>query len=88
MNMFMMIAVLPKLVEDIVKSKNVRIDNMLADGAYDSNAAVFKSFAAENRILPCIKVRKNAKVNKKINNILEIYEIYVSEIRFTKMVER
>jgi hypothetical protein len=86
--MFMMIAVLPKLVEDIVKSKNVRIDNMLADGAYDSNAAVFKSFAAENRILPCIKVRKNAKVNKKINNILEIYEIYVSEIRFTKMVER
>ncbi|HXS59410.1 MAG TPA: hypothetical protein VN703_01190 [Candidatus Sulfopaludibacter sp.] len=79
---------LPKLVEDIVKSKNVRIDNMLADGAYDSNAAVFKSFAAENRILPCIKVRKNAKVNKKINNILEIYEIYVSEIRFTKMVER
>ena len=38
--MFMMIAVLPKLVEDIVKSKNVRIDNMLADGAYDSNVAV------------------------------------------------
>ena len=56
MNMFMMIAVLPKLVEDIVKSKNVRIDNMLADGAYDSNAAVFKSFAAENGILPCIKL--------------------------------
>ena len=79
---------LSKLVVDIIKSKKVRVDNILADGAYDSNAAVFKSFAAENRILPCIKVRKNAKVNKKINNILEIYEIYVSEIRFTKMVER
>jgi len=42
----------------------------LADGAYDSNVAVFKCFAADNGILPCIKVRKNAKVNKKINNIL------------------
>jgi hypothetical protein len=48
--------VLPKLVEDIVKSKKVGVDNILADGAYDSNAAVFKSFAAENGILPCIKL--------------------------------
>jgi len=61
--------VLPKLVEDIVKSKNVRIDNILADGVYDSNA-VFGCLAADNEILPCVKVRKNAKVNKKTNNIL------------------
>ena len=67
--MFMMIAVLPKLVEDIIKSKKVRIDNILADGAYDNNAAVFKCLAADNGILPCIKVRKNARVNKKTNNI-------------------
>jgi len=60
---------LPKLVEDIIKSKKVRIDNILADGVYDSNAAVFKCLAADNGILPCIKVRKNAKVDKKTNNI-------------------
>jgi hypothetical protein len=59
---------LPRLVEDIIKSKDVRIDNILADGAYDSNA-VF-GYLADNGIFPCIKVRKNAKVNKKTNHIL------------------
>jgi len=69
--------VLPKLVEDIIKSKNVRIDNILADWAYDSNAAVFGCLAADNEILPCVKVRKNAKVNKKTNHILRnLSELY------------
>ena len=29
--------VLPKLVEDIIKSKNMIVGKILADGAYDSN---------------------------------------------------
>ena len=40
---------------------------VFADGAYDSNA-VFKCLA-DNGILPCIKVRRNARV-KKTNHIL------------------
>src|SRR5689334_11527773 len=52
--------VLPKLVDDIVKSKNITVGKIIADGAYDSNA-VFKCLA-DSGILPCIKVRKNAKV--------------------------
>src|SRR3954471_1343751 len=59
---------LPRLVEEIIKSKDVRIDNILADGACESNA-VFKCLA-DNEILLYVKVRKNAKVNKKTNHIL------------------
>jgi hypothetical protein len=59
---------LPRLEEESIKSKDVRIENILADGAYDSNA-VFKCLA-DNEILPYVKVRKNAKVNKKTNHIL------------------
>ena len=55
--------VLPKLVDDIVKSKNITVGKIIADGAYDSNA-VFKCLA-DSGILPCIKVRKNAKVGWK-----------------------
>ena len=58
--------VLPRLVEDIIKSKYVRIHKVLADGAYDSNA-VFRVLA-DGRIMPCIKVRRNARA-KKTNNI-------------------
>ena len=57
--------VLPKLVDDIVKSKNITVDKIIADGAYDSNA-VFE-YLADNGILSCIKVRRNARV-KKTNN--------------------
>jgi len=59
--------VLPKLVDDIVKSKNITVGKIIADGAYDSNA-VFKCLA-DSGILPCIKVRKNAKVRWKKGNI-------------------
>src|SRR6478609_5706121 len=58
--------VLPKLVDNIIKSKDMRIDKVFADGAYNSNA-VF-SCLAYNGIFPCIKVRRNANVNKKTNN--------------------
>jgi hypothetical protein len=59
--------VLPKLVEDVKNSKNITVvGKVFADGAYDSNA-VFECLA-DNGILPCIKVRRNARV-KKANNI-------------------
>jgi hypothetical protein len=66
--------VLPRLVEDIIKSKDVVIDKVLADGAYDSNA-VFKCLA-DSGILPCIKLRKNAKfksTNHVLRNLSVIY---------------
>jgi len=59
---------LPQFVEDITKSKNIAICKIIADGAYDSNT-VFKCLT-DSGILPCIKVRKNAKVNEKTNHIL------------------
>jgi transposase len=58
--------VLPKLVDNIIKSKDMRIDKVFADGAYISND-VFRCLA-DNGVLPCIKVRRNANINKKTNN--------------------
>ena len=58
----------------IAKSKHVTVGKIIADGAYDSNA-VFKCLA-DSGILPCIKVRKNAKV-KKTNHLLEICRLYL-----------
>ena len=67
---------LPKIVDAIAKSKHVTVDKIIADGAsYDSNA-VFKCLA-DSGILPCIKVRKNAKLketNHFLRNILVIYQ--------------
>jgi hypothetical protein len=56
---------LPKIVDAIAKSKHITVGKILADGAYDSNA-VFGCLA-DNGILPCVKVRRNARV-KKTNN--------------------
>jgi transposase len=60
--------VLPKIVDTIAKSKHITVGKIIADGAYDSNA-VFKCLADSGGILPCIKVRKNAKL-KKTNHFL------------------
>jgi len=62
---------LSKLVVDIIKSKKVRIDNILGDGP----TIVMPLFlnVLQQTMGSChalIKVRKNAKANKKINNIL------------------
>src|SRR3954463_11214913 len=65
--------VLPKLVEDIKKSKHMIVGKILADGAYDSNA-VFGCLT-DNGIMSCIKVRKKAKVkntNHNLRNLLVI----------------
>ncbi len=61
---------LPQLVEDIIKSDGMTtaIGKLFADGAYDSND-IFRCLS-DNGILPCIKVRKNAKVRLKKGHIL------------------
>jgi hypothetical protein len=60
---------LPELVNGVIKSdKKITIGKLLADGAYDSND-IFK-YLGDNGILPCIKVRKNARVRWKKGSIL------------------
>ena len=56
---------LPELVKNVIKSdsRKITIGKLFADGAYDSND-IFRCLA-DNGILPCIKVRKNAKVGLK-----------------------
>ncbi len=58
---------LPELVDDIIKSDKI-IGKLFADGAYDNND-IFR-YLFDNGILPCIKVRKNARVRWKKGNIL------------------
>jgi hypothetical protein len=67
--------VLPKLVESIAKSKNITVGKIITDGSYDSNY-VFRCLE-DNGILPCIKIRKNAKVRLKQVTYLEIYRLYL-----------
>src|SRR4051794_22417514 len=56
---------LPELVQNIIKSNDMTtttIDKLFADGAYEGNE-IFRNLAVDNGIfLPCIKLRKNAKV--------------------------
>jgi hypothetical protein len=63
---------LPELVDGILKSNDMTttttIDKLFADGAYEGNE-IFR-ILGDNGILPCIKVRKNAKVRWKKGNIL------------------
>ena len=52
---------LPELVENNIESDIVTaIGKLFADGAYDNNDAF--RYLSDNGILPCIKVRKSAKV--------------------------
>ena len=65
---------LPGLIDGVIKSDNMTttaattIGKLFADGAYDSNA-VFRCLS-NNRIIPWIKLRKNAKVRWKKGNTL------------------
>ncbi len=55
---------LPELIDNIIESDSVTsIGKLFADGAYDSND-VFR-YTADNGILPCIKVRNNARIRWK-----------------------
>jgi hypothetical protein len=60
--------VLPELVDNIIKSNKIVGKLFADDGAYDGNN-IF-NYIADNGILPCIKVRKNARVGWKKGNIL------------------
>ncbi|MER5176175.1 MAG: IS5 family transposase, partial [Candidatus Nitrosocosmicus sp.] len=56
---------LPQLVDDIIKSdRKLTIGKIFADGAYDNND-IFRCLSDNGMLLPCIKVRKNAKVRLK-----------------------
>ncbi len=61
---------LPELVENIIQSDSMTpaIGKLFGDGAYEGND-IFR-YLADNGILPCIKVRKNARVRWKKGNIL------------------
>jgi hypothetical protein len=58
------------LIENIIKSNNnmIPIGKLFADGAYDGNE-IFRTLG-DNGILPCIKVRKNARLRWKKGDIL------------------
>ena len=61
---------LPELVDDIIKSDNMTtLGKLFADGAYDNND-IFRCLSDNGILLPCIKVRKNAKVRLKKGHIL------------------
>jgi hypothetical protein len=62
--------VLPELVNAIIKlDKKITIVELFADdGAYEGNY-IFR-YLGDNRILPCIQVRKNTKVRWKKEHIL------------------
>ena len=51
---------LPELVDSILKSDKT-VGKLFGDGAYDNNT-IF-GHLSDNGILPCIKVRKNSKVD-------------------------
>jgi hypothetical protein len=60
---------LPELVDNIIKSDGMTTTGKLfADAAYEGND-IFR-YLSDNGILPCIKVRKNAKVRWKKGNFL------------------
>ena len=72
MNMFMTVKHYPELVDDIIKSdRKTTVCKLFADGAYDGND-VFRCLS-DNRILTCIKTRKNTRMKIKTNHILRRY---------------
>jgi hypothetical protein len=72
----------PELIENIIKSEDMStttaIGKLFGDGAYEGNG-IFRCLA-DNGILPCIKVRKNAKVRWKKGTSLEIYQFWHKEM--------
>ena len=66
--MLMIVKCYQNWLMNIIDSDSITtIGKLLADGAYDGND-IFR-YLADNGILPCIKVRKNAKVGLKKGNI-------------------
>jgi hypothetical protein len=73
---------LPQLIADVTKSKNKTIDKLFADGAYDNND-IF-GYLVDKGILPCIKVRRNARIKWKKRNILRNLSVLAQEKDFQK----
>ncbi len=63
---------LPELVDGVIKSDSMTaaaaMGKLFANGVYDNND-IFR-YLSDKGILPCIKVRKNARVGWKKENIL------------------
>jgi transposase len=60
---------LPELIDDVIESdKKITIGKLIADGAYEGNE-IFR-FLSDKGIQPCIKVRRNARIELKKRNIL------------------
>ena len=60
---------LPGLVNEIIKSdEKITLGKLFSDGAYDGNY-IF-GYLEDNRIQPCIKVRKNSRSRWKKGNII------------------
>ena len=60
----------PELANEIVKSNKIIGKLLFADdGTYEGND-IFRYLSADNGILPCIKVRKNAKIKLKDGNFI------------------
>src|SRR6476619_2858774 len=62
---------LPELINGVIKLESMTTtttSKLFADGAYDS--INFFRCLIDNGILPCIKVRKNAKIRWKKGNII------------------
>ena len=63
---------LPELVENIIKSEDMSttttLGKLFGDGSYEGND-IFR-YLGDNGILPCIKVRNNARVGWKKGNFL------------------
>ena len=67
--MFMIAKRYQNWLMNIIKSDSVTtIGKLFADGAYDNND-IFRNLR-DNGILPCIKVRKNARVNENKDHFL------------------
>ncbi len=70
---------LPELVENIIESDRITtIDKIFGDGTYDNNNAF--RYLSDNGILPCIKVRKNAKVSWIKETSLGICQLYLRKM--------
>ncbi len=50
--------VMEQLVEQVLENKNIKIESVLADGAYDSNKNF--TYLQKKKIKPAIKVKKNS----------------------------
>ena len=76
------------LIENIIKSYNsmIPIGKLFADGAYDSNE-IFRNLV-DNGILPCIKVRKNARLRWKKGDILRNLSVLAQRNDLQKWKDR